>query len=468
MNRNTMVRFFVGCLVLLLLHAPAHSKTVTVEQDGSGDYTTIAEALTAIRGVWDTIVVGPGVYNELLYIECSVTILSSDGPEATILDGGGIERVIIFQVPLEVKGKKVPEVNVELSGFTISNCFADNNGGAVRVDYGTHVTMQNCIFRDNVSNYAGAAIFMRRDGSSLTLSDCEFIDNYGHEVGAISIMEESLLEVDRCTFIGNSADVRSACIYAWDYATANISNSVFLNNSSQDISGGIAYSGSVSGTIQNNTFYGNDSPGWGTIYAGSYNVTVTGNIIAGEKSGYGLVASNDNNHTCNLFWDNELGDLYPELDPDPTEIFEDPLFCDPGTGDLSIAYESPAAPSNNDCGVLIGALEPACHADGPSARLALGSAVSEKLALHQNSPNPFNPSTRIAYYLPESARVTIDIYDVQGRLVSRLVDRLESRGEHVLEWNGRNSLGRPVGSGVYFCRLTMGREILTRKMLLLR
>ena len=338
----------------------------------------------------------------------------------------------------------------------------------MRVEEGSHVTMRDCIFRDNVSTYDGAAIFMRHDGSSLALSDCEFIDNYGRLSGAVTAIEDTYLDVDRCTFIGNTTDVRAACLYAW-YSTIDVSSSVFMNNTSFDISGGVGFGGGSTGSVLNNTFYGNYSQNYSSIYVGSSGVTVTGNIIAGEKSGYGLFATDDTEHTCNLFWDNELGDLDPFLDPDPTEIFDDPLFCDPESEELSIAYESPAAPANNDCGVLIGALEPACHiTDVATEQPARGHGALEELALHQNSPNPFNPSTRITYYLPESARVAIDIYDVQGRLVSRLVDGLEERGDHAVEWNGRNSFGRPAESGLYFCRLKMGKEILNRKMLLLR
>ena len=455
MSRENTFRLLVVCLVLLLLDTPVAGEVITVEKDGSGDYTTIGEAVAAAEST-DTIVVGPGVYPEELYVECSVTIVSSDGPEVTIIDGEGTHRVFLFLMPNAI----------DVRGFTITNGFADNNGGAVRVDLGADVTMQNCIFSNNVSNYAGAAIFMRNSGSSLYLTDCEFIDNYGKETGAISTMEPTLLRVDRCLFTGNRTDLRSACMYIWG-ATADISNSVFFDNSSGDVSGGIAFSAG-NGSVWNNTFYKNESPNYATIYTSSSDVVIWGNIIAGDTKGYGLCAPDYIDHTCNLFWNNKKGDLVPGLDPDPTEIFDNPLFCRPGKWDLSIAYDSPAAPENNDCGILIGALEPACRLrPGPSEETTVYAALEEP-TLHQNSPNPFNPSTRIAFFLPEPAHVTIDIYDVQGRLVSRLVDGLVPRGEQVVDWNGDNSFGRPVGSGVYFCRLTTGREVLTRKMLLLR
>ena len=91
------------------------------------------------------------------------------------------------------------------------------------------------------------------------------------------------------------------------------------------------------------------------------------------------------------------------------------------------------------------------------------------LSLFQNHPNPFNPATTISYYLPEAAQVTIGIYDPAGRLVNRFMDQeLKARGLHQIEWKGRDNHGRAVASGIYFYRLQIGRETLSKKMVLLR
>jgi len=90
------------------------------------------------------------------------------------------------------------------------------------------------------------------------------------------------------------------------------------------------------------------------------------------------------------------------------------------------------------------------------------------LALRQNSPNPFNPSTSIGFYLPKSVRVRLEIYDVNGRLVDVLADGNMPAGEHSVEWNGRDRMGANISSGVYFYRLIAGKESLSRKMVLLR
>lgn len=88
--------------------------------------------------------------------------------------------------------------------------------------------------------------------------------------------------------------------------------------------------------------------------------------------------------------------------------------------------------------------------------------------LGQCYPNPFNPSTTIRFGLSERAHVRLHVYDVSGHLVQTLVDGERSEGEHNETWNGRDSEGREVSSGVYFYRLTAGSFSETKKMILLR
>ncbi len=95
----------------------------------------------------------------------------------------------------------------------------------------------------------------------------------------------------------------------------------------------------------------------------------------------------------------------------------------------------------------------------------------KEAALLPNYPNPFNPETWIPYQLAEPADVSISIYAADGRLVRTLdlghrsVGLYESRSRAAY-WNGRNALGEPVASGVYFYTLTAGEFTATRKMLI--
>jgi len=83
--------------------------------------------------------------------------------------------------------------------------------------------------------------------------------------------------------------------------------------------------------------------------------------------------------------------------------------------------------------------------------------------LFQNYPNPFNPATVMSYQLPVTSRVSLRIYDILGREIKTLVDEVKSAGIHTVQWNGNNSAGNKVGSGVYFYQLKGGADLLTTK-----
>jgi flagellar hook assembly protein FlgD len=68
-------------------------------------------------------------------------------------------------------------------------------------------------------------------------------------------------------------------------------------------------------------------------------------------------------------------------------------------------------------------------------------------------PNPFNPSTTIAYSLAGRSHVTIHVYDVAGRVVRTLVDGEAEAGEHVIVWDGTTDSGERAASGVYFVKM---------------
>jgi hypothetical protein len=88
--------------------------------------------------------------------------------------------------------------------------------------------------------------------------------------------------------------------------------------------------------------------------------------------------------------------------------------------------------------------------------------------LRQNYPNPFNPTTEIVFELRQRTDVELTIYDVEGRRVRTLVDRVVATGPCRVTWDGRDAGGNPVSSGVYFYTLHTPTETLTRKMTLLK
>jgi len=96
-------------------------------------------------------------------------------------------------------------------------------------------------------------------------------------------------------------------------------------------------------------------------------------------------------------------------------------------------------------------------------------ATPEPFGLFQNTPNPFNPKTTIAYAVPDGGgHVMVEVYDVSGRHVRTLVDEFQTAGERSVEWDGRDDGGAPMASGVYFYRLSAPGIEESRKMLLLK
>jgi hypothetical protein len=106
-----------------------------------------------------------------------------------------------------------------------------------------------------------------------------------------------------------------------------------------------------------------------------------------------------------------------------------------------------------------------------------GSGVTElnsrfSFRFDQNRPNPFGLRTSIGYTVPGQAGqisgTRLEIFDIQGRLVVRLIDAPLAAGEHRTEWTGRDGLGRPVPAGTYYARLHVGNRTESHSLVLLK
>ncbi len=90
------------------------------------------------------------------------------------------------------------------------------------------------------------------------------------------------------------------------------------------------------------------------------------------------------------------------------------------------------------------------------------------VSLAQNQPNPFNPRTTIHFSVPRTQEISVQIFDLQGKLVRTLVHGLQAPGDHAVTWQGQDDRGVQAASGMYFYRLTSEEGQQTRKMLLLK
>jgi flagellar hook assembly protein FlgD len=94
--------------------------------------------------------------------------------------------------------------------------------------------------------------------------------------------------------------------------------------------------------------------------------------------------------------------------------------------------------------------------------------LSQQFALHNNYPNPFNPTTKISYSLSSASEVSLSIYNIRGELVNKLTSGLHEPGTHVVLWNGRNGLGEKVSTGVYIYSLSTPTGYLNKRLVLLK
>jgi len=83
-------------------------------------------------------------------------------------------------------------------------------------------------------------------------------------------------------------------------------------------------------------------------------------------------------------------------------------------------------------------------------------------------PNPFNPSTAVSFDLARYGRASINIYNIKGQLVRRLLDKPLRKGSNQLVWDDRNDKGDNCTSGVYFIHLTSGGNSAVVKAVLMR
>ena len=94
--------------------------------------------------------------------------------------------------------------------------------------------------------------------------------------------------------------------------------------------------------------------------------------------------------------------------------------------------------------------------------------IPYKFELSQNYPNPFNPNTTIKFEIPRADWVRLEIFNILGQRVTRLVDEYQNAGPHSVIWDGTNGSGKQVSTGIYFTRLSSGDKTEIKKMLLLR
>ena len=109
--------------------------------------------------------------------------------------------------------------------------------------------------------------------------------------------------------------------------------------------------------------------------------------------------------------------------------------------------------------------------DGRAKLFALAEemiGLPRAVSLAQNYPNPFNSATTIDYALRSASGVVLEVYDLSGQRVLKLVDHYHDGGRYQISWDGLDKAGNPLSSGVYLMRLQALDRVETRKMMLMK
>ena len=92
----------------------------------------------------------------------------------------------------------------------------------------------------------------------------------------------------------------------------------------------------------------------------------------------------------------------------------------------------------------------------------------QKFSIEQNYPNPFNASTKITYRLATDVDINLSVYNITGTLVALLALGMKNTGSYTVDWDGTDSIGNVLPSGVYIYRLEAGEFKSMKKMFLIK
>ncbi|MDP7122134.1 MAG: T9SS type A sorting domain-containing protein, partial [Candidatus Marinimicrobia bacterium] len=355
----------------------------------SAEYPTIQVAIDSASD-GDMVLVADGIYTgtgnkELTWNgnEKHITVMSANGPDSCIIDLEGSGRAFTFISGLGDDAIWITPEDV-IAGFTIRNGSSSSYGGAIYCYYGyqndVSPTISNCVFKNNTADYGGAITI---DGGSSTITNCVFDSNSADYGGAVYIGSaggDSGPLFQNCTFLDNSADLhwngQGGAFYLSNISTSancRIWNNNFNGNSAPN--GGAIYFSTSSPDVTENLFTNNSaSTNASTLYIYNYygptisNCTITNNtgpeavycygfngtvepvfvntIVRDDSSAFAFDDTSQANPTisyCNL----EGG--FPITGTDGGgNIDADPLFCDPDSGDFTLAENSPCVGTGED------------------------------------------------------------------------------------------------------------------------
>jgi len=486
------------------------------------DVPTIQGGLN-IANEGDTVLVTSGIYYEnLAWPNIHAIVLIGSGTDNCIIDGDSLARVITISHLLNE--------HTVIEGLTLRNGL-DCMGGGILSQFG-NPTLRNLVIENNLAVDFGNCEGLRGYGGGVFIESGSprmsnlIIQNNHAEIagGGIACSDSTQLQMDSTIVRNNSASDFAGGFYSTSshtemYECIVTGNAVMGDGDDpSNASGGgmICSNGSMVisyTTIADNVVHLSDPGlrvGGGGVMSYSSDLTlsyctIANNLILGAPDsmahlvgGIALSVGSDVSLAGSIVWGNSyiqvgfhsqfaglcelsinwcdiqegLHGIESHYEYGENVVFwgagnmdQNPLFCDPLNQVYTLSESSPcvdADPIFSQIGALgVGCIDPV------NLKSTLGKRP-DRFFLHQNCPNPFNPTTTISYNLPELSEVTLTIYDIVGREVMTLQSQDQPTGNYEVQWKGVDESGNPVNTGVYFARLQAGDFTKTIKMVYLK
>ena len=377
----------------------------------------------------------------------------------------------------------------DTSDATISDCLFRGNsgkiGGAIYANTGTAGVSHN-LFIENTASISGGALYVSNLAGGAIVSNTADGNNGGAAVGGFLLSASTVAVTNN--IVANTTGHGMSC----NGGSAAFSYNLVWNSSGSDYNGCSPGAGALTADPMfvnslNDDYHvtlaspaidaGDPGPSFDDLDGSRGDMGRFGShpTVMNQPSYPKSLASKFSGEDLVLTW---------TRNPEAAVSFY-AVFCDTVSGfipatanfvttspDTSVTLPAPA----DTTWYVICAVDTSGYSSGYSAEVMsapdIGSAVGDVVrltnALHQNVPNPFNPSTVIRYSIAERVRVTIRVYDVAGRLVRTLSNEDRSPNVYTVSWDGANDAGQSVSSGIYFYRITAGAFVQTKKMVLLK
>ncbi|MDP8201442.1 MAG: right-handed parallel beta-helix repeat-containing protein [Candidatus Tenebribacter burtonii] len=397
--------------------------------------------------------------------------------------------------------------NPVINGNTINNNHAVNYGGGILSGSSSPLITNNYIMYNTSDDNGGGFKVGGSDYCTPIISNNVVCYNYSDYDGGAGMIggEDSNTLVINNIFSNNVAYYNAGGLKCSGYSNTTLINNLITDNTSSNYGdgGGIQFAYYASSQLVNNTICDNIADDGGGISIGCYStgISMINCIIGGntaDDEGDQVYLYDPDTDPSFEYNDIEGGDvafggswhgyIYEN------NIDEDPLFVGTGTDPYSLLEDSPCIDAGipdttglnlplwdifgnyriwdgNGNGIAV--IDMGAYEYGAPPYVDVEDNIivqTSEIFLQQNFPNPFNPSTTISFSVTQNSDfVLLEIYNIKGQKVKKLVSDQLSVGQHSIEWNGNDNTNKPVSSGVYFYKLNVnGKTLDVKKCLLLK